>query len=349
MKHTSSPRANIHVVVLAGGVGKRFWPISTESRPKQFLPLLSQEPLIIETLKRLESSQDVQVQSVRILSNQRYRSWFEDHPYFQNPPFPTELIYEPEIKNTAPALIWVSHTCVHSDESAPILVLSSDHWIDPNTVFLHQVHRVVSDMAEHPDHLYVFGIPPTFASQEYGYVQCEPSGDGDIYPVVSFREKPDAPTAERFLRDRNMFWNAGIFVFYPQVLLDLAAVLAPDLVSCLPRGFSHDEMHQYWKHCPAISIDYAILEKTRLCRCMRAKFNWSDIGTWVGLQAWQKANGTFSPLNQPISGIHENCAFFATEPRKVVMLGCQDLIVVQNRDQILIADPRHLNEIKNWV
>lgn len=344
----SPSRPSITAVVLAGGVGKRFWPLSSEDLPKQFLPLLSDEPMIIETLKRLIGA-PFDVRKVYILTHERYQSWFKSHPFFEHAPFDIEIVYEPESKNTGPSLTWVALLAKTAQSNpSPCLVLSADHWISPTPIFQQQVCELYEDcISLNTPTIYTIGIPPTFPSTDYGYIACDTSSSG-LMEVQSFKEKPDQATAQRYVSEGTYVWNAGIFFFQPEHLIELIKEYTPELRAHLPTTPTERFKHAFFRSVPALSIDHGLLERTPQRKCLRATFNWSDIGTWPGLRAWQEIAATSSPyFKKALGDTDANNTVFCDHTEGVILLGCQDMYVVNCNGKLLIAHKDHIHRLKD--
>jgi len=339
----------INVAVLAGGIGKRFWPLSSAEEPKQFLPLLSDDPMIVETLKRLVGG-FFKVRKAYILTNKRYLEWFKAQPFFHNPPFDIEFIFEPDCKNTAPPIIWVAHYITKTQKNpAPCLVLSADQWISPMECFQKQIRSLLEDIQKQSEPwIYTIGIPPTFPSTDYGYIECESNGN-TICEVKHFIEKPDHATAKKYVSSGTYYWNAGIFFFKPHDMLEVAQTYAPDIANALPEHHNEKAMENYWTRCPDISIDFAIMEKTKHRKCLVANFSWSDIGTWEGLNQWQSNSGSLSPYYRNAFGNNKQNIVFSDHNHPIVLLGCKDLYVVNCKNKLLIAHKDALKELKTMV
>jgi mannose-1-phosphate guanylyltransferase len=343
-------KAKINIVILAGGSGKRFWPLSTETLPKQFLPLLSKEPMIVETIKRLVKA-PFEVRKVIILTNEKYKSWFKSHAFFQTPPFETEFIYEPLSKNTGPSLTWVAWQVLKSQSDAsPLLVLSADHWISPTDVFQSQILELYDDcMQSKEPSIYTIGIPPTFPSTDYGYIECQDMS-APISGVTEFKEKPNIETAEKYLEEKKTLWNAGIFFVQPAHLISMISEYCPELRDVLPKQASARHMHEFFRKAPNLSIDHGLLERTPHKKCLKAKFKWSDIGTWPGLQSWQDTSGKPSPYKRvPFGGQNQGNIVFTDHSHPVVLLGCSDLFVINAGGKLLVAHKDHLDKLKEVI
>lgn len=350
-EHPIKSELTLNIIVLAGGAGKRFWPLSSEDHPKQFLPLLSEDPLIVETLKRLAHA-PFQVRKVFVLTNERYKEWFESHPFFQQPLFDTELVYEPMAKSTGPALTWVALNILKSQPSpSPCLVLSADHWISPTDVFQKQVVQLYQNWTQSPQPwIYTIGIPPTFPSTDYGYVECEGDLSAPICQVKSFKEKPDRKTAQHYLTQPSILWNAGIFFFHPQALVDSIHEYCPEIRDVIPKYVSLRYKHEFFRNAPTLSIDHGLLERTPYRKCLRAGFQWSDIGTWPGLHTWQSLSGKSSPYAKvPYGDSCDKSVVFTDHDHPIILLGCDNLYVINCKGKLLISHKDYIHKLKEVV
>lgn len=343
-----------YVLILAGGSGQRFWPISRDTRPKQLLKLFGDKTLLELTIERLEGF--VPKENILILTNTQQeasvRAIVKDLPK-------ENIVAEPEKRDTAPAIALAVGWVVARDPTATMLVLPADHLIQNHAEF-QRVLTNASIAAENSGNLVTIGIKPTWPCPSYGYVErgrrasIVGMDDMSAWEVARFREKPNPDLAEHFISQGNFLWNAGMFIWtIPAIFSELSRhcpVLA-DFVSELrgTKDFSATVAKQFAK-LPKLSIDYALMEKATRVLNIEATFDWDDVGNWTSVGRYLKSDD---------DGNQFNCAFsqqdaasnlvFTQTGQHVALIGVQDLIVVASKDGLLIADRARAETIKKLV
>ncbi|MFC2168780.1 mannose-1-phosphate guanylyltransferase, partial [Acidobacteriota bacterium] len=281
-------------VIMAGGVGSRFWPLSREKTPKQFLPIISEKSMIEETVHRLiplfpESkiitiSNAAQAQTIKTL----LPNLLEDN-----------ILIEPQGKNTAPSLLLATASIYLTNPSAVIAVLPADHLITDPENFLKKL-TAGAQLASQSSELITFGIPPTLPATGYGYIQFSKENPSRVqneifYPVQEFKEKPDYEQAVHFLKEGTYFWNSGMFLWQAKTFAQKLERHSPPMYSYwikileALRDKDHNRISDIFAEIPSISIDYALLEKASGVRMCEGNFGWSDVGSWSALsEIWEK-------------------------------------------------------------
>jgi len=283
----------LHVVVLAGGVGKRFRPYSSDENPKQFLTITHRDKSMLRaTLDRFDNV--VRPDRIWAATNARYVDKIRE----QAPEIPLgNIIGEPLKKNTAPAIATAVHRIAERDEEAVVAVVPSDHFIESAATFIGQL-RHAAKFALQTGFLVTFGIPPTWASPDYGYIELgeQDKDDQAFHAVKKFKEKPEVPTAERYLASGNFLWNSGMFVWAAKAFLDHLAVYQPKMEMDLDEHYGsypadavlpEEALRAYFEAQKSISIDYALMEPSSedgYVAVMPFATYWSDVGTWEGLK-----------------------------------------------------------------
>jgi mannose-1-phosphate guanylyltransferase len=344
----------IYALILAGGSGQRFWPLSRRNRPKQLLRLVSERTLLEETVARLEGF--VPTERILILTNieqeKGVRDLLEGFPK-QN------IIAEPAKRDTAAAVALGAGWVAARDHSATMLALPADHVIADRAAF-QETMKTAAAAAEETGALVTIGIKPTWACPGFGYIeQGEPvrlRSDGKIavHRVVRFREKPNVDLAESFLRKGNFRWNAGMFVWSVPTVLSEFNRHAPELADFISQVRSPKDLdkilHERFAKLPRISFDYAIMEKTEHVLVVEASFDWDDVGSWQAVAHYFKkdehgnaANGALTALDSS-----DNIIFNDGETT-IALLGVHNLIVVRTGDAILICHRHQAEKIKNLV
>ena len=344
---------NTYALILAGGSGTRFWPLSRNARPKQLLDLFGEGTLLTQTIRRLEGL--VPFENILILTNaQQVEAVREVAPMLPA----ANIFAEPAKRDTAPAVALGIGLIAARNPQALMMVLPADQMIQ-DTAAYHSVMRDALVTAEETDGLVTIGIKPTWPCPSYGYIERgQPAGLSCTHPpveVTRFREKPDTALAEEFLAQGNFTWNAGMFVWsIPTVTAQLrkhAPPLAefiselsgcPDLIATVAEKF------------PAltpISIDYCLMEKADRVLNIEATFDWDDIGSWISVAKYLEVSGQENRANEAISEIdsQNNIVFNARPGTRIALLGVEDLIIVQTGDSLLIAHRQQADGIKKLV
>jgi mannose-1-phosphate guanylyltransferase len=345
----------IYVLILAGGSGERFWPLSRRARPKQLLPLVSKRALLEETVARLDGL--VPPERILILTNAEQadavRGLLGD--------FPKEnLLAEPAKRDTAAAVALGAGWVAVRDHAATMLVLPADHLIANRAAF-HETLTVAAETAAQTGELVVIGVKPTWPCPGYGYIEQgeavrlrNGADKGAVHRVVRFREKPNVDLAESFLRKGNFRWNAGMFVWSVPTVLSEFNRHAPELADFISQlrvpGKFEAVLREAFAKLPRISFDYAIMEKADRVLVVEASFDWDDIGTWQALAHYFERDHGSNAANCPITALDAtNNIIFAQDGTTVALLGVHDLIVVRTGDATLVCHRHDAEEIKNLV
>ncbi len=341
---------------MAGGVGSRFWPMSTPERPKQFIDVLGTGKSLLQlTVERFGKM--VPAENVWVVTNEKYA----DIVASQLPDMPRgNILSEPCRRNTAPCIAYVSWRIKSRDPKANIVVTPSDHVV----MNVQEFQRVVSEcmaFTEDSDAIVTLGMKPTRPETGYGYIQADLSSPSlrnkQVFRVDNFREKPDLETAEQYIKKNNYFWNAGIFIWNVSTIVNAFRVYQPKLAkifeALLPVYGTEGEqaaINEQFPKCENISVDYAIMEKAEEIFVCPADFGWSDLGTWGSLQQQLKRDlyGN-AAIGSDISLFEShNCIIHTVQERKVVVQGLDGYIVAENDDTLLICKLSEEQRIKQF-
>ena len=345
-----------HLVIMAGGVGSRFWPMSTTERPKQFIDVLGVGRSLLQlTLDRFKGI--CAPENVWIVTNQKYFELVKE----QLPEVPVgNILCEPCRRNTAPCIAYVSWRIKSQDPKANIVVTPSDHIVADDSEFRRVVKSCLKFTSE-TDAIVTLGMKPNRPETGYGYIQADLSTSSprnkEIYRVDSFREKPDLDTAKMYIQQNNYFWNAGIFIWSVSTIVNAFRVYQPALSKVfegLMDVYGTDQeqamIDKLYPECENISVDYAIMEKAEEIFVCPADFGWSDLGTWGSLLAQTKrdlyGNSCIGP-NITMFDSH-NCIVHTTGERKVVVQGLDDYIVAEKDGMLLICKLSEEQRIKQF-
>lgn len=342
---------NNYAILMAGGVGSRFWPVSRADFPKQFHDMLgSGESLLQTTFNRLEKS--VPAENIFILTNANYASLvMEQLPQIEN----RQIVLEPAMRNTAPCILLAGLKIEKENPNAQILVAPSDHWIEDEEAFTRDI-LAAFDAVQRQEILMTLGIKPTFPNTGYGYIKAEQFDKSPVKRVERFTEKPDFTTAKSFLAEGNYFWNAGIFIWSAKAIVKAFEKHQPQMFSLFKSGdaaFNSTEeaefLDQHYAKAENISIDYAILEKASNVYVLEAGFDWSDLGTWGALyeELPKDENKNVVVNTTKIWSEASNGNIIRTSKNKLVVLdGLQDYIVVDHDDALIIVPKEKEQDIK---
>ena len=344
---------NYYAILMAGGVGSRFWPISTKEFPKQFHDMLGTgDTLIQKTFSRL--SQLIPKENIFILTNERYNDLiFEQLPEVTK----RQVVLEPAMRNTAPCILYAALKIQKENPNAVMIVAPSDHWIENETEFTKNVQQAFN-FCEKKEALMTLGITPTFPNTGYGYIEYNTDSTDAIKPVNQFREKPDYETAKLFLSQGHFLWNAGIFMWHVKTVLKAFQENQPELYKLFEKGtpvfntdFEDDFIRDNYAKAENISIDYAVMEKSKNVYVIPATFDWNDLGTWGSLYDKldkDEANNAVAngrPLIEEASGN----MIRTTKDKIVVVDGLHDYIIVDKDDVLLIFPKAKEQDIKTVV
>lgn len=342
-----------YALILAGGSGSRFWPLSRDAKPKQLLDLFGDGTLLGHAVNRLEGL--VPHENILILTNEKQIDGIRKAA----PQIPAENIFaEPCRRDTAPAVALGIGLIAARDPEARMIVLPADQLIRDVAAF-RDVMRDALAAAEHSDGLLTIGIKPTWPCPSYGYIERGGPAEihsGDLshqpYEVLRFREKPSPETAEEFLRHGGFSWNAGMFVWAIPTVKNQLAKHAPDLADFIGKLAAAENptatvAEEFPKLKPR-SIDYALMETADRVLTIDATFDWDDVGSWIAVAKYFLPQGDDNRANAEITEISaaRNIVFNNRAGTRIALLGVSDLIVIQTEDSLLVADRNQADDIK---
>jgi len=341
---------NYYAILMAGGVGSRFWPVSTTDFPKQFHDMLgSGDTLIQKTFSRL--SKLIPAENILILTNERYNNLvLEQLPLVKQ----EQVLLEPAMRNTAPCILYASLKIQKQNPNAVMVVAPSDHWIEDEDEFSRNLKQCF-DFCQKENALMTLGIQPTFPNTGFGYIEFDKTNVNPIKKVNQFREKPDYETAKTFLEAGNFLWNGGIFIWSVKSITEAFEIFQPQMNGLFQKGiesFNTSKEKQFiadnYGNAENISIDYAILEKAKNVFVLPATFDWNDLGTWGSLHdKLDKDDNNNTVVNATV--ILENASnnIIRSEAKKLVVIdGLDDYIIVDNENVLMIYPKSKEQDIK---
>ena len=347
---------NNHLVIMAGGIGSRFWPMSTQECPKQFIDVMGCGRTLIQlTVDRFEGL--CPKENVWVVTSEKYADIVRE----QLPDLPEEnILREPCRRNTAPCIAYVCWKIKTRNPKANVVVTPSDHVV-MNVKEFQRVIASALDYTQHSDAILTLGMKPTRPETGYGYIEADLSSasesNREIFRVDSFKEKPDAVTASRYIRQNNYFWNAGIFIWNVNTIVNAFRIYQPEIAKIftelMPYYYTpqeQDQVDRLFPECPNISVDYAILEHSDEIYVFPADFGWSDLGTWGSLYTHlEQDENNNATVGQNINLVDcKNCVVHTPSERKVVIQGLDNYIIAESDNTLLICRKEDEQEIKNW-
>lgn len=343
-------KKNYYALLMAGGVGSRFWPVSTAANPKQFQDILGTGSTLLQTtFARLAGI--IPKENIFILTHKDYDSIVKEQlPEVK----PEQVVLEPEMRNTAPSILLGALKIKQKDPNAVMVVAPSDHWIQKEDAF-REIIRQAFEVVEKDDKLITLGIEPTFPNTGYGYIKYGEAESGNLKPVERFTEKPSFKKAEKFLEEGNYVWNAGIFIWSAAFIEENFKRYLPEMHRLLnrhPEVYNTPEEQKFLEKNYAladkISIDYGIMENSDQVYVIPADFRWNDLGTWNSLQNElpQDENGNTSINTRVMLEKSSGNIIRTDNNRIVVMEGIHDFIIVESGKVLLIVPKDREQDIK---
>jgi mannose-1-phosphate guanylyltransferase len=345
---------DVRAVILAGGRGTRFWPLGREARPKQFLSIAGGEAMLADTVRRVRPL--VPARRVLLVADAaQTRLARKLLPRLSGASF----LVEPKARNTGPSLMLATARIWLDDPEAVIAVLPADHLIRDESRFLRTLRAGIEAAAREPA-LVVFGIPPTYPATGYGYIRHDRGsgrkiGGAVFYPVQAFKEKPNLALADEYLASGDYAWNSGMFVWRAGVFAEKLAAFAPEfepawraIVSALRSG-NAARLRSAFSLAPALSIDYALMEKAEGVLVADGDFGWSDVGAWSSLlEIWPRDAKGNAARGDVLSLDAKGCLVW-NPGRLTAIIGVRDLIVVGAGDALLVCDAALDQKVKDVV
>ncbi len=352
---------HMHAVIMAGGSGTRFWPLSRKNLPKQFLALTSEKSLLRETYLRLREV--VSADRIWVIANAHHvdlaRSELPEVP-------PENIIGEPVGRNTAPCIGLAAACVAAKDPQARLLVCPADHSIRPVPEFASSVATALAalDQLETEDEPFTvtFGIKPHYPATGFGYIErgegIRVAGeDAGVFSVSKFKEKPSSDVAREYIDSGSFYWNSGIFLWRAGGILQLIETHLPELSagidllsqSGLEPADLQTTLDEHFARLPSISIDYGVLEKTPSVAVVEATFEWDDVGSWKAVERYATDDGAGNHVIGRHVGIDTGRSIVVAGKRLVATIGLSDVVVVETDDAVLVCHRDHTERVREVV
>lgn len=345
---------HLHVLIMAGGRGERFWPQSRQNLPKQFLKLKGRKTLLQETVERLKGL--IPPSKIWVLTHESHVTLARKSAPSLNP---KNIIGEPLGKDTAPCIAVAAGLIMKKDPNAVMAVLPADHTISPKQKF-QQVLKEAARMAQSKQALITLGIPPRNPHTGYGYIQIKKSirtkGRHRFFQVAAFKEKPNLKTAKQYLKKGGFYWNSGIFVWEAKTILNEIKKYLPNIYKQamkVQKDWGTKKAKKTLKNAfqkfEKISIDYGVLEKSDSVYMAKAPFNWDDVGSWISLSKYLPKDSKSNTFQGEVLPIQTQNSILVATDGLVATLGVQNLIVVSTPEVTLVADKSKEQEVKRLL
>jgi mannose-1-phosphate guanylyltransferase len=344
---------NHYVVIMAGGIGSRFWPMSRTPHPKQFLDILGTgKTLLQQTYDRAKKI--VPVENILIVTNAEYRGLVKEQLKGIKT---SQMLLEPARRNTAPCVAYAAFRIKSKNPNASMVVAPSDHLILKDKEYVSLINQALAAV-DKSDSLITLGITPTRPDTGYGYIQFQDCGLDGICKVKTFTEKPDLEMAKTLVKSGEFLWNAGIFIWSVKGILSAFENLMQEMYQTLQEGeerFGTKEEKKFvevaYTQCKSISIDYGVMEKAKNVYTIAADIGWSDLGTWGSLYSYsdKDEDGHVIQGRNVLTYDSKNCIVNVPKNKLVVLQGMKDMIVVENDDILLVCRQKDEQQIKRIV
>ncbi len=341
-----------HLVIMAGGVGSRFWPMSTPAKPKQFIDVLGTGRTLLQlTVERFASI--CPIENVWVVTSVKYKELVKE----QLPEIPeSNILLEPCMRNTAPCIAYVAWKIKQKDADANLVISPSDHLVMDVPEFRRVVCKGLEFVAG-SDRILTLGVLPVRPETGYGYIKAQAGGGGDILEVESFKEKPDIQTAKYYLTAGGYYWNAGIFLWNVQTIEKAfrdnepgIAAIFDSLQSVFYTVEEQRAIDRKFPECPNISIDYAVMERAENIYVFPVSFGWSDLGTWGSLyEQVVKDLDSNAVVGQNVRMVEsKGCIVHVPDDKKMVLQGLEEYIVAEENGVLLVCRKTDEQRIKEF-
>ena len=345
-------RENNYCVIMAGGIGSRFWPMSRTSFPKQFIDILGTgQTLIQQTFERLQKL--APKENIFIVTNALYKNLCLEQLDIKE----DRILCEPSRRNTAPCIAYANYRIAEENKEANIIVAPADHLILKEIKFVEVMEKALAFTASN-DALLTLGIKPSRPDTGYGYIQFDESSEGEIKKVKTFTEKPNLELAKQFLESGDFSWNSGMFIWSLKSINKAFRELLPDIDSLFQEHVDQlntpnekEALEKIYSVSKSVSIDYGIMEKASNVHVISADIGWSDLGTWGSIYTHLKHDENKNALvgKNIMMYDSEGCIVSVPPEKLVVLQGLKDYIVVESNNTLLICKKEEEQKIKDFV
>ena len=336
-------------LIMAGGKGTRFWPLSTEEKPKQFLNLVGDNTMIQMTVNRILPI--IPIERIFVCTGEKYI----DYVINQLPKLPKEnIIVEPEGRNTAPCIALSSMIIKRKFNDASVLVLPSDHLIEKEDEFRSIILKGNDFLEKNPYNIVTLGIQPNRPETGYGYIKLKDEIFNNIYKVDKFVEKPDENTAKKYLANGNYLWNSGMFLWKAENIINQIKNYSPEIYEALKEIETIEEdvignyIKENYKNTTNISIDYAVLEHSKDIYVIPSDIGWDDIGTWKAVERYRDRDLDNNIVAENVSVIESKSNMIVNNKKRVVLIGIEEVMTLETEDSIFIVNKKYMDNLRDY-
>lgn len=340
---------NICALIMAGGKGTRFWPLSTEEKPKQFLNLVGEKTMIQMTIDRILPI--IPIEKIFVCTGERYIDLVKK----QLPNLPDKnIIVEPEGRNTAPCIALSSLIIRRYYKDSTMVVLPSDHLIKDENEFRNIIVKGAEFLEENREGILTLGMKPDRPETGYGYINYGKEIKLGIKEVDKFVEKPNLELAKKYLQEGTYLWNGGMFLWKTEYILDEIKKYTPLTYEVLHnlKEINEEELQQYinsnYNKTEAISIDYAVLEKSEKIFVIPSEIGWDDIGTWKSVERFREKDINNNILSDGVRAIESQSNMVVSNEKNIVMLGVDDILAIETEDTIYIVNKNYMDSLRDY-
>lgn len=332
-----------YAIILAGGTGSRFWPLSRAMEPKQFLNLCSGRPMIEDTIRRINCL--IEKNNIYIATNKNYKKNIKGC-LERLQIAARNVFFEPESRNTLAPIGVLSKGIYDKDKEAVILIMPSDHYIKDEDRFLKTLQKAIGIARN--GHIVAIGIIPDAPETGYGYIKIK-AKKKDFYLIDRFIEKPDLARAKKFTKNKRFYWNGGIFIFKASVMLEEIDRFAPTDYRLIEKIKDKSSINKFWRDFTSISIDYAVMEKTKKMALIPADFGWMDLGSWRAIEYFSKKDKCGNIFRGDCIDIGSKNTLAWSDNRLLATLGLNNIIIVDTKDALLVCSKDKTQDVKKIV
>ncbi|MFR6471231.1 MAG: mannose-1-phosphate guanylyltransferase [Turicibacter sanguinis] len=344
-------------LIMAGGKGTRFWPLSTEENPKQFLNLIGKESMIQMTVSRL--TELIPMERIFVVTDQKYEQLVNEHL----PALPSEnVIIEPIGMNTAPCIALSAMLIENKFPNSTLAVLPSDHLIEDEELFRKTLDAANLFVETNPNAIVTLGMSVTRPEVGYGYIKYQQKVESiyelDIHQVERFVEKPDVETATQYMNEGNYLWNGGMFIWKGQNVINLTKNYLPNTFAILQEIVQSKQeifkqvLFEKYPLVDSISVDYGIMEKANEICVIPSNFGWDDIGSWLSLERYRETDEHDNILDGKVKALNSKGNIIVTKTKPMVLCGVENLILVETDDVVMVMkkdDVGKINELRSSI
>lgn len=344
MEGEDAKMEHVYAVIMAGGKSERFWPMGRKNSPKQLLPLTGERSMLQETVDRIRPL--IAGDHIIVMTN----SAIAEKIRSQLPELPEEnIIVEPEARDTAPCIALAAAQLFRRDPDSVMCVMPADHVIGEAEVFRRSLGSACT-LAQKEELLITLGIPVTYPATGYGYIKEGKKISPEYALVAEFKEKPSLEVARQFMEQQEYFWNSGIFIWKSAVILKEFETFQPDMYKVIQSWMGGAAYEDSFKNLQRISIDHAILEKTRKAAVCRAPFSWNDIGSWKGLREFRESKSMSTETGNNIYTLDSSGNLILTDDGSAVaVIGLNNIAVIKSGNGILVCSLDDEQKVKDLV